>query len=703
MLPRRTADASSARGHGVSVETLERRRTGGALRLTLEPRSTRSRRWPLALAALFFVATAYHWLQSRGHVTPAIFTDELMFSELARSLAAGDGLTVRGESFLFPAFLPALVQAPVWLLDGAAAYGAAKALNAVLMCSAVFPAWALARLVVRPAYAFGVAAAAVAGGAMLYHSYLTSEALAFPVFLLAVFVSVRAVSEPSLRWDALAVLVLGAAVLTRAQFIVLPVAFVLTVLLVGRPVRRHALALSALAIVAAGAAFGGATLLGIYGGAVALDYPALETLRWSGWTAALLPFTAGMVVVPGALLGLGYAMARPRRRAEAAFGVMSSILLVALPLQAGLIAAGEAQRPMERYAFYAVPLLFAAFFVYLERGAPLRRVYAATALGLGGLALAVPFSTLALDPFAFDSPTLSAVAAAGRELSTGDAAALFGTVGLLAALAAAAVPLRRHGGAVAVAAIALSFALGVAAYSGDRRMTRAAVSPAQNDWLDRLGIEADVLVLPGGSLHAGWLLESWNRNAGRTYLLGAVDDDPLPHTRVGIGPDGTLSAGGMPVTSRHLVVNEQASQIELAGERLTHRRGGPDALSSSDAGPPALLSGGSLPGPLGQGRDDLLRLAGSAARRVPGPARAPIRAPRPQCRGRGGPGPTRRTARFRNAARAPNPRLRKPDPSAPDPCRAGRSHRRNHHLARGSSRLGSPSSSSSRKAGSRNQ
>jgi hypothetical protein len=567
MLPRRTAGASSAREHGVSVATLERRRTGGALEPTLEPRSTRSRRWPLALAALFCVATAYHWLQSRGHVTPAIFTDELMFSELARSLAAGDGLTVRGESFLFPAFLPALVQAPVWLLDGAAAYGAAKALNAVLMCSAVFPAWALARLVVRPAYAFGVAAAAVAGGAMLYHSYLTSEALAFPVFLLAVFVSMRAVSEPSLRWDALAVLVLGAAVLTRAQFVVLPVAFVLTVLLVGRPVRRHALALSALAIIAAGGAVGGGTLLGIYGGARELEYPALETLRWSGWTAALLPFAAGLVVVPGAVLGLGYAMARPPRRAEAAFGVMASILLVALPLQAGLIAAGESQRPMERYAFYAVPLLFAAFFLYLERGAPRRRVYAATALGLGGLALAVPFSTLALDPFAFDSPTLSAVAAAGRELSTGDAAALFGTVGLFAALAAAAVPLRRYGGAVAVAAIVLSFAIGVAAYSGDRRMTRRA-AVAQSDWLDRMGIEADVLVLPGGSPHAGWMIESWNRNAGRTYHLGADDEDPLPHARVRIGPDGTLSADGLPVKSRHLVVNEQASQIELAGERL---------------------------------------------------------------------------------------------------------------------------------------
>jgi hypothetical protein len=536
-----------------------------------EPRANRPRRWLLALFCLFGVAVVYHWAQSLGHVTPAVFTDELMFSELARSLAAGEWLTVRGEGFFFPSFLPALVQGPVWLLEGASAYGVAKALNAVRMCSAVFPAWALARLVVQPAYAFGVAAATVSGGAMLYHSYLSSEALALPVFLLAVFVSVRAVAEPSLRWDALAVLVLGAAVLTRAQFVVLPVAFVLTVLVVGRPLRRHALALSVLAFAALAGLIGGATLLGFYGGARELDYPALETLRFAGWTAALLPFAAGMLIVPGAVLGLGYAIVRPRRRAEAALGFMSAVLLVALPIQAGLIAAGEAHRPMERYVFYAVPLLFTAFFFYVERGAPRRRLYAATALALGGLVLVVPFSTLALEPFSFDSPTLSAVAALGRELSTGDAAALFGGVGLLAALAAAAVPLRRYGGAVAAAAIALSLAVGVAAYSGDRRMTgRAAESlaPAQKDWLDRMGIDADVLVLPGGSLHAGWMLESWNRNVGRTYHLGAVDDDPLPHRKLAVGPDGTVSAAGEPVESRHLVVNEQASRVELAGKRL---------------------------------------------------------------------------------------------------------------------------------------
>jgi hypothetical protein len=556
----------------MSVQTVERRPPARPVKRGPAPVQARRTRWGLALLGLFGVAVVYHWLQSRGHVTPAIFTDELMFSELARSVADGDGLAVRGEGFSFPALVPVLFQAPAWLVGGTTAYGVAKSLNAVLMCLAVFPAWALARLVLRPAYAFGVAVAAVAGGAMLYHSYLTSEAVAYPIFFLAVGICIRALAEPSRRWDAFAVLVLGLAILTRAQFVVLPIAFVIAVLLVGRPVRRHTVALSALGLLAAAALLRGTSLLGFYGGAGELEYPALETLRWAGWTAALLPFAAGMLVVPGAVLGLGYAVARPRARAEAAFGVMTVALLVAMPIEAGLIASGEAHKPLERYAVYAVPLLFAAFFLYLERGAPRRRLYASVALAFGGLALAVPFASLAVDPFSFDSPTLSAVEALGR-VAPADATSLFAAGGLLAALVAAAVPLRRWGGAVAAVSIVLALAVGAAAYSGDRRMTRRtldALAPAQRDWVDRLGVgSADVLVLPGGSLHFGWMLESWNRNIGRTFHLGDVAADPLPFTEVGIRPDGSVSDGtGEPLRSEHLVVNDSATQIELHGERL---------------------------------------------------------------------------------------------------------------------------------------
>jgi hypothetical protein len=557
----------------MSVQTLERRPTAQGVEPLPEPSRARSRRWPLALGALFCIATLYHWLQSRGHVTPAVFTDELMYSELARSVADGDGLMVRGRDFSFPAVVSVLLQAPAWFLGGAAAYGFAKTLNVVLMCLAVFPAWALARLVVRPAYAFGVAVATVAGGAMLYHSYLTSEAAAYPVYLLAVAICIRALAEPSRRWDAAAVLVLVLAVLTRAQFVALPIVFVVAIMLVGRPLRRHRVALAALGALAALAAVRGVAGLGFYAGAGELDYPALETLRWAGWTAALLPFAAGILIVPGAILGLGYAVARPRTRTEGAFGVMTLLLLVAGPLQAGLIASGEAHRPFERYAFYAVPLLFASFFLYVERGAPRRLLYAGVALAVGGLALAVPFATLALDPFSFDSPTLSAVADVGRRLAPGDATALFAIGGLVVALVAAALPLRRSATAVAALSVVLALAIGAAAYSGDRRMTHRALdplAPAQPDWLDRLGLpDADVLVLPGGSLHSGWMLESWNRNVGRTLHLGDVPVDPLPFTEVGLRADGSVAdVAGKPVRSRYLVVNEAASQIEFNGHRL---------------------------------------------------------------------------------------------------------------------------------------
>ena len=67
----------------MTVHTVER---PPAVRLaeTPEPAPEERRRWLLPLVGLFAVAVLYHWLQSLGHVTPAVFTDELMFAELAR-------------------------------------------------------------------------------------------------------------------------------------------------------------------------------------------------------------------------------------------------------------------------------------------------------------------------------------------------------------------------------------------------------------------------------------------------------------------------------------------------------------------------------------------------------------------------------------------------------------------------------------------
>jgi hypothetical protein len=537
-----------------------------------------SRVWLLALAGIFAVGALYHWLQSRGHVTPAVFTDELLFSELARSIAAGEGFVVRDEPLFFPAFVPALLQAPAWLAGSTPlAYALAKAINTVLMCSAALPAYWLARRLVRPAYALIVAGATVASGGMIYHGYLTSEAVAYPVFLLAVATSVRALAAPSRGRDLVAVATLLLAVLTRAQFVVLPLVFVAAILLVGRPVRRHLTALAALGGIAAVALVAGASVLGFYEGARTLDYPLGETLRWTGWTAALLPFAAGLLVAPGALVGVGFALRHPRNAAERAFALITALLLVLMPLQAGLIASGESHKPFERYVFYLLPLVFLAFFLFAERNVTGRRLYVALSLGLAGLALAVPFAALALGPFSFDSPTISAVETLGRWTSQGDAAAIFAAAGVLAALAAAA--LQRRPVLLGIVSVAVAFAIGVAAYAGDRRMTRRtldSLAAAQPDWLEHSGIpKADVLALPGGSLHSGWVLESWNRNVGRTLHLGDVPHDQLPYTQVGLRADGTVvTAAGELVRSRYLIIDEAGTQVEVAGRLLSRPRSG---------------------------------------------------------------------------------------------------------------------------------
>lgn len=560
----------------MSVSAVSRRRQRAVHLHEVPAPDAPSRLWLVALGVVVGIGAFYHWLQSLGHVTPAVFTDELLFSELARSFAAGDLFQVRGEHVFFPAFLPALLQAPAWLVHSTPlAYAIAKGLNTLLMCLAALPAYWLARQLVRPAFALVVAAATLAGGGMVYHGYLTSEAAAYPLFLLAVAVSVRALAAPSRGRDLLAVAVLGLAVLTRAQFVVLPIAFALAVLLVGRPLRRHATALLALATGAMlGLAVGG-PLLGFYAGAGELDYGVAETLRWSAWTAALLPFGAGILVVPGALLGIGFALRRGAP-GERAFAALTALLLALMPLQAGLIGSGSAHKPLERYAFYVLPLLFLAFFVFAERGAGVR-LHGGVALALAGVALVTPFASLTVDPYSFDSPTLSAVETLGRWTAHGDAAALFGAAGVLGALTA--VALRRRPTLTALLSVALALLIGLGAYSGDRRMTHRtleALAPNQPDWLERSGVhEADVLALPGGSLHRGWVLESWNRNVGRTFHLGDVPSDQLPYTEVGIRPDGRVAPVGQRLLrSNYLVVDDSGTQIELNARRIARPRAG---------------------------------------------------------------------------------------------------------------------------------
>jgi hypothetical protein len=578
----------------MTVAASERPAHSPRLTLVREEPSARTRLQPkLLLPALYLLAVLYHWLQGRGHVTPAVFGDELLYSKLAQSLAAGDGFTVRGEPVFFPSPLPVLAQVPGWLFDSTqTAYAAVKTLNAAVMAAAAFPAYALARRLVRPSFALVVAAATVAGPPMLYHAYLMSEALAYPVFLLACATMVRAIAEPSRRMELAVVGVSAVACLTRLQFIVVPLAYLIAAPLAGRltgePVRtalrRHRISLSALAVLGALPLLTGGLLVGTYLGAALLDYAPRHVLDWSAFAATLLPFAAGWLVVPGAIFGLAGLAARPHGRAEAAFGVIACVLTAAVLLEIGFVAAGEAERALERYSIYVVPLLFVAFFAYVERGAAHRRLYAALALALGLTAWLMPFPARAGDVFSFDSPTFSVYAQLASWWGHANAATILAAVPLAGSLALALFHLQRRRAplALGLASVLLLVLSGVPAYAGDHEMTRGTLTHRAGsppDWLDRSRLgRADYLQLPGGSAHYGWVLETWNRSFGRAIQLGFPNYDGFSSSTAKIDGEGRLLVDGRPAGSGVLVLNDFGARLGIEGTVVARPRDGLTAV-----------------------------------------------------------------------------------------------------------------------------
>jgi hypothetical protein len=530
--------------------------------------------------AAYVVSALFHVANSFWHVTPAIYIDELLYSQLAQSLAAGDGLTVRGEPVFFPGLLPVLLQAPAWLIpDMGVAYAVVKTVNALVMAAAVFPAYWLARQVVSSARLAVAAAALVAvSPALIYHSYLMSEALALPVFLACAATMTRALARPSRRWELAVVGTSLLAVTTRVQLVALPVAYVVAACVscggVRGALRAHRLSVGAFGAAGVVGAATGGVALGPYVGAALLDYHLADLLRWGGYSALLVPFGWAWFLAPGALLG----WATLRR---SAFGVLAGTFTLLTLVEITLVAGGQAERPLERYAIYLAPLAFVCFLAYAERGAPWRRAYIALASAFGLGAWLVPFPSLAPGirgyNFSFDSPTLSAYGPTAMWLGHPNAATIFCGAGFLGCAAAVALAWKRRSPVLLVAPALLVLALStVAAYAGDRAMTRGARdswAPAGFDWIDRAGLgTVDYVVMPGASPHYAYLAEAWNRSFGEPLLLGVPDPDPFADRRLNVGPDGRLRLDGAAPSARSVAVNQFASRLELAAP-VTARAG----------------------------------------------------------------------------------------------------------------------------------
>jgi hypothetical protein len=546
-----------------------------------------SRRHIPALTAIagvsFVVRMVAGWLRA----VPALFPDEYTYAALGRSIADSGHPLVRGTAPHFPALLEPIVTAPIWLIgDVGLAYRLVQTLGALAMSLAAVPAFLLARRVgLGPRLALAAAALSVLVPDLVYASFVTSEALAYPLVLTAVYAATRALARPSRRAQLGFVLAAGLAALARTQFGVLPIVFVLAAAGIGLRERRlraalreQALALGLFAAALAAVAVSGPSrAVGVYRYLFDFHAGPADLARWAALDAMSLAYAAGWIVVPGALLGLWLSLARPRSRDELAFGAVGALLAGALLLEAGLL---QASLPLgneiqERYVFYAVPLIGIWFALYASRGWPLRVPHLALAAALVLVSVRLPLSTYAVASTVDGSPILYAVYWLVDKLGKpGDAAGLVAAaVGLMSAIAVVtsrrprlATPLTLG---LALLAAGTASAGAIAFDVVNTGLARRAYLPADPSWVDRAGVGRVSLLQAFGGARAVSLQELfWNRSIERVLLLpGALPIDRFGESKVVIGDDGSLRVGGRAVAGP-VLVDTFGSTVRLQGARL---------------------------------------------------------------------------------------------------------------------------------------
>jgi dolichyl-phosphate-mannose-protein mannosyltransferase len=519
------------------------------------------------------------WLV-RDMRAPFVFVDELIYSELAKSLADGNGYMVRevpasGYSLLYPA----LIAPAYWLFDVVpSAYAAAKSIGALTMSLAAIPTFLIARRVVRPSLALLAAALAVAVPSMAYTATITTESLFYPVALTVAWLLLRYLEHPG--WARLVWLLalVAVAFATRAQSLAfvpaIATAPALLALLRGRVqalrpfVPLYVLLAAGSVLVVVGQAVRGRSptdLLGAYSIVGEGSYDVGSILRFWLWHVEELDLYAGVVPVLALLLLLGLGRTVPERvqehlAATVALAVWSSL---AVAMFASRFASDRVQ---DRYLFFLVPLLVVALLAWVELGAPRpRTVTAAAAIVALGLPLLFPYTRFIGEPAKSDTLGLIPLWTANEHLILDR---YWVTVALAGAALVALFLLVPPRVAVAVPLVLLAlFAIfSKPVWSGPHGFVRAGsgalfqgIRGVARDWVDRsTPAGSEVVALWTG--HADRFTvnqnEFFNRRVGHVYYVDQPTPGGVGETKVVAGRDGVYrDADGHTVDVRYALLD----------------------------------------------------------------------------------------------------------------------------------------------------
>ena len=176
----------------------------------------------LPLALIYLLAASLYAWQASNRMSPTIFSDEIEFTQISRSIAETGRAARLGEPYGFQT-LYTFLMAPVWWIDDTkTAWEAAKLIGALVMSATLFPAYGLARLVVSRPWALFAAAGAVAVPPLAFAPYLMDEPMAYPVATLGLLADrSRDLRNPTRRSFALAAGVCTIAPFVRGELSVL--------------------------------------------------------------------------------------------------------------------------------------------------------------------------------------------------------------------------------------------------------------------------------------------------------------------------------------------------------------------------------------------------------------------------------------------------------------------------------------------------
>jgi hypothetical protein len=534
----------------------------------------------VGLVGIVMFSAIFRWLASLAHVVPYYFADEYVYSALSRGIADQGVPVVRGSLVAFPALLEPLQTAAFYLLasDISTAFRLTQALHALETSIAAVPMFLIARrLGLSHLTALGCGAIAVASPGLFWSSFAMADAVAYTLALTAFYCAVRVLDEPRLGSQLAFVAATGLATFARAQYAVLFIAVLLAALVVERGALRQVarqnwvtLMILTIALAAVGLV-GFWDVLGPYAGFIGAATDPRVVAASFGLEVLVVTCAAGIVVIPGAMVGLDLMLSRPRTRSErafAAFTLFTGAFLVAL---AALIASLERSAGShERYLIVLIPLPALFFAVWVERGMPRRGVAIVLAVA-AGLALAL----VDLPSWRADhSSTLQALHRFG-ELA-GSTAIVRAAAGALALVSVLLITrFRGHTAATLAVAAAGMTVLSFGAYSFDRANAgelRAGQLPENKEWLDELGLRhATLLHAPGARRGSAIHQLFWSRSLDRVVELRGSDQLDFFATYDGrIAPDGQLLVGQKP-TAGPLLVPVAGAAFTFVGSKVVRR------------------------------------------------------------------------------------------------------------------------------------